>query len=195
MNHLSVHLTNYLKLRRGLGFKLHSAGMLLRNFVRFAETKRARFITTKLALQWATQWPNIKRVQRGSRLGVVRRFAEYVSTVDPRTEVPPPKLLPYCIRRRPPHLYCNDDVRRLVGAAYQIDPANPIKGPTLGTLLGLLAGTILPTSGDIRRPARVGTLIALGAGFDQGRDGAWFGLLLCGGQLFQANQHRAFVHP
>lgn len=141
MNNLSVHLTNYLKLRRGLGFKLHSAGMLLRNFVRFAETKRARFITTKLALQWATQPPNIKRVQSGSRLGVVRRFAEYVSTLDPRTEVPPPKLLPYCIRRRPPHLYCNDDVRRLVGAAYQIDPANPIKGPTLGTLLGLLAAT------------------------------------------------------
>ena len=67
MNPLSVHLANYLKLRRGLGFKLHSAGMLLRSFIRFAETKRARFITTKLALQWATQPANIKRVQSGSR--------------------------------------------------------------------------------------------------------------------------------
>jgi integrase/recombinase XerD len=141
MSNLSVHLKNYLKLRRGLGFKLHSAGMYLRNFVRFAEAKRARFITTKLALQWATQPPNTKPVQRGSRLSVVRRFAEYVSTVDPRTEVPPPKLLPYTIRRRPPHLYRNDEVRRLVDAAYQINPANPIKGQTLGTLLGLLAAT------------------------------------------------------
>jgi len=141
MNYLSVHLVNYLKLRRGLGFKLHSAEMLLRSFIRFAETKRARFITTKLALQWATQPPNIKQVQRGSRLAVVRRFAEYVSTVDQRTEVPPPKLLPYRIRRRPPHLYRNEDVRRLVEAAYQVAPSNPIKGPTLGTLLGLLAAT------------------------------------------------------
>ena len=141
MSNLSVHLKNYLKLRRGLGFKLHGAGMYLRNFVRFAEAKRARFITTKLALQWATQPPNTKPVQRGSRLSVVRRFAEYVSTVDPRTEVPPPKLLPYTIRRRPPHLYRNDEVRRLVDAAYQINPANPIKGQTLGTLLGLLAAT------------------------------------------------------
>ena len=141
MNPLSVHLANYLKLRRGLGFKLHSAGMLLRSFIRFAETKRAQFVTTKLALQWATQPPNIQQVQRGSRLAVVRRFAEYMSTVEPRTEVPAPKLLPYHIRRRAPHLYRHDEVCRLVEAAYQIDPSNPIKGPTLGTLLGLLATT------------------------------------------------------
>ena len=95
MNHLHVHLTNYLKLRRGLGFKLHSAEMSLRSFIRFAEAKRVRFVTTKLALQWATQPPNAKRVQSGSRLATVRRFAEYLSTVDPRTEVPSPKLLPY----------------------------------------------------------------------------------------------------
>jgi hypothetical protein len=98
MNHLHVHLTNYLKLRRGLGFKLHSAEMSLRSFIRFAEAKRVRFVTTKLALQWATQPPNAKRVQSGSRLATVRRFAEYLSTVDPRTEVPSPKLLPYHIR-------------------------------------------------------------------------------------------------
>jgi integrase len=146
MNHLHVHLANYLKLRRGLGFRLVSAEMLLRGFVRFAEAKRARFITTKLALQWATQRPNANRIRNGSRLATVRRFAEYLSTVDPRTEVPSPKLLPYHIRRRPPHLYREEDVRKLVEVAYQIAPANPIKGPTLGTLLGLLATTGLRVS-------------------------------------------------
>lgn len=146
MNHLHVHLTNYLKLRRGLGFKLDGAEMLLRSFIRFAEAKRAPFVTTKLALKWATLPTNIKRVQSGSRLATVRRFAEYLSTVDPRTEVPSPKLLPYHIRRRPPQLYRDEDVRRLVELAYQIAPANPIKGPTLGTLLGLLATTGLRVS-------------------------------------------------
>lgn len=141
MNHLLVHLTNYLKLRRGLGFKLDSAEMLLRSFIRFAVAKRAPFITTKLALKWATLPTNIKRVQSGSRLATVRRFAEYLSTVDPRTEVPSPKLLPYHIRRRPPQLYRDEDVRRLVEVAYQIALASPIKGPTLGTLFGLLAAT------------------------------------------------------
>jgi hypothetical protein len=42
MSNLSVYLKNYLRLRRGLGFKLYCAGMSLRNFVRFAETKRQR---------------------------------------------------------------------------------------------------------------------------------------------------------
>jgi integrase/recombinase XerD len=141
MNHLHVHLANYLKLRRGLGFKLVSAAMQLRGFVRFAETKPAQFITTKLALEWATQGSNANRNQNGSRLATVRRFAEYLRTIDPRTEVPSPKLLPYHIRRRPPHLYRNEDVRKLVEAAYKIAPAHPIKGLTLGTLLGLLATT------------------------------------------------------
>jgi len=120
--------------------------MLLSSFIRFAEEKRAPFITTKLALKWATLPTNIKRVQSGSRLATVRRFAEYLSTVDPRTEVPSPKLLPYHIRRRVPQLYRDEDVRRLVEVAYQIAPAHPIKGPTLGTLLGLLATTGLRVS-------------------------------------------------
>ncbi len=146
MSNLSVHLKNYLKLRQGLGFKMHNAGMFLRNFVRFVEAKHAYFITTKLALQWASQPQNIQTVQRAYRLGIVRRFAEYVSAIDPRTEVPPPKLLPCRIRRRTPHLYTQGEVLRLIEAAHQIDPSNQIKGPSLGTLLGLLATTGLRVS-------------------------------------------------
>ena len=56
MKTLAVHLDNYLKLRRQLGFKLRVGGILLRNFVRFAEKQRTSFVTTKLALRWATQW-------------------------------------------------------------------------------------------------------------------------------------------
>jgi hypothetical protein len=43
----TLHLANYLKLRRGLGFKLDSAEMLLRSFIRFVEAKRAPFVTTQ----------------------------------------------------------------------------------------------------------------------------------------------------
>lgn len=43
------------------------------------------------------------------------------------------------------------------------------------TLLHLLAGTLTPTSGTLRRPRRVGTLIALGAGFD-GEASGWANL-------------------
>ncbi len=130
MSKLSVHLDNYLKLRRQLGFKLRCEANLLHNFLRFAEGKRARFITTKLALQWAVSPVNIKPARRATRLGVVRRFAKYVSSMDPRTEVPSPKLLPGRFSRRPPYLYQNEDIRRLIEAARRFDPNDELKNET-----------------------------------------------------------------
>src|SRR5580765_4244809 len=123
MSALSLHLDWYLKLRRQLGYKLRVTEILLRNFVRFAEEESAAFITTKLALRWASQ-PHVKPVQSGNRLGMVRRFAEHVSAVDARTEIPAQKLLPYQFRRRPPHLFREQEVLRLVGSAHRIAPDN-----------------------------------------------------------------------
>lgn len=122
-------------------FGARVTGILLRNFVRFAELEGVKRINTKLALRWATRPSNIKQCQRANRLGVVRRFAEYVSTIEPRTEVPPQKLIPYQFRRQDPYHYTEENVRQLIETARQIDPSNPIKAPTLGTLLGLLAVT------------------------------------------------------
>jgi integrase/recombinase XerD len=139
MKALRCHLDGYLKLRRELGYKLRVTEILLRNFVRFAEEDGAAFITAKLALRWATQ--SNTPVQRGNRLGMARRFAEYVSTLDTRTEVPAQKLLPYHFRRRAPHLYREPEILQLINAASRIAPGQQFKGNTLGTLLGLLAVT------------------------------------------------------
>jgi integrase len=61
--------------------------------------------------------------------------------LDPRTEIPPQKLIPYQFRRQEPHHYTEENVLQLVAAARQIDPSNQAKGPTLGTMFGLLAVT------------------------------------------------------
>ena len=141
MIRLKIHLDKYLILRRRLGFKLDVQSGLLRNFVRFAEQKNASRITTKLALRWATQSPHIKPAQSANRLGMVRQFAQYVSGIDPRTEIPPRKLLPGHFRRRAPHLYRNQDVLRLVSAARELTSPDQTKGVTYATLFGLLAVT------------------------------------------------------
>jgi integrase len=140
MKTLSQHLNDYLNLRRRLGYKLEEVEASLRSFVRFAQQEGASVIKTKLALRWAAQ-PNIKPGQRAWRLGMVRRFASHVSAYDARTEVPPQKLLPYHLRRRAPCPYTDENVLLLVKGARQIDPSNPIKGPTLSSLFGLLAVT------------------------------------------------------
>ena len=150
MKSLRLRLDDYLRLRRQLGYKMEETGFLLRNFVRFAEQEGTSFISTKLALRWAAG-PNITPAQSGNRLGMVRRFAEYVSAHDTRTEIPAQKLLPYHFLRRDPYHYSDENVLNLIGAAQQIAPSNKIKGPTLGTLIGLLAVTGM----------RVGEVLAL----------------------------------
>ena len=55
MTGLREALDDYLTLRRSLGYKLESAGSVLRSFVAFAERVGAATITTELAVRWATQ--------------------------------------------------------------------------------------------------------------------------------------------
>ena len=147
MKTLANHLDDYLALRRQLGYKLESAARHLRNFVRFMEQQHAAVITTKLALKWATQTPSLLPVQKANRLGIVRRFAQYLCAIDPRTEVPAHKLLPYHFHRREPHRYRGEDVLRLMEAARQIGPDHPIKGASYATLIGLLAVTGMRAGG------------------------------------------------
>lgn len=141
MTSLSTHLENYLTLRRQLGFKLRAAGILLSTFVRFAERRRASVISTKLALEWATELPHIQPTQKARRLAVVRCFACYLSAIEPRTEIPPKRLLGRQFRRRQPFLYRPEDIARLVDIAGQMYGDSPIKAATLATVIGLMAVT------------------------------------------------------
>jgi len=72
---------------------------------------------------------------------MVRRFAEYLSAIDPRTEIPPQKLLPYHYHRQTPHFYRDEEVLSLIETTRQIDPTNEFKGSIYATLFGLLAVT------------------------------------------------------
>ncbi|MFO7579771.1 MAG: hypothetical protein R6W74_06140 [Nitrosomonas halophila] len=79
MKTLSTHLQQYLQLRRRLGFKLRDAGGVLSQFVLFAKRQRAAFVTTKLALRWATQPVDCHPALWTTRLNMLRQFAHYVS--------------------------------------------------------------------------------------------------------------------
>jgi len=141
MKTLGHHLRNYLTLRRQLGFKFYVEASYLRSFVGFAREQGVKFISTDLALQWATLPGNITQKQRAKRLGVVRGFAQYLRAFEPRTEVLSAKLIPARSFRPKPYLYKEGQVNQLIMAARQIDPGHKIKGLTLSTLLGLLAVT------------------------------------------------------
>jgi hypothetical protein len=101
MNTLREALQEYLALRRGLGFKLHDAGLVLSRFVAFMEEHQASHITIPLALEWVQQAKAVRPAERARRLGFVRGFARYRSATDPLTEVPPRCNCRLRGRRRP----------------------------------------------------------------------------------------------
>lgn len=83
MNDLQTALDEYLTIRRILGFKLRDEGSVLPQFLNFIENKGASFITTDLALQWATQPKNVLPAHWARRLSMVRIFARFCSAMDP----------------------------------------------------------------------------------------------------------------
>jgi len=141
MKSLAIQLEAYLVLRRKLGFKLRLAEGLLHRFVLFAQKKKASVISTKLALAWATQPADCQPAQWANRLGMVRRFALYVSGDDPRTEIPPQEVLPHRYHRKPPYLYSDKEVCSLIKTARQLPASNDLRAISNATLFGLLAVT------------------------------------------------------
>lgn len=141
MNKLDQALKDYLTVRRQLGFKLRDEGHLLPNFIQFLEQEGWSFITQDLALKWATQPQNTSPSWWASRLRMVRRFAQYLSTVDPRTEIPPSGLLPYRPQRKSPYLYSDEEIKQLIEAAQKLPSSVGLRPYTYSTLFGLLAVT------------------------------------------------------
>lgn len=139
MSTLRSSLQDYLAMRRGLGFKLRDAGSDLLNFVSFMEQKRASYITTELALEWAQKPKSTLPSHWAKRLGFVRGFARYRSTIDPRTQVPLASLLPYRPQRARPYIYTEPEIERLLAAARSLPPAGGQRSWTYYCLFGLLS--------------------------------------------------------
>ncbi len=148
MNTLREALQEYLDLRRGLGFKMRDASLLLPRFVSFMEQRQAVHITTRLALEWA-QHPSVQPAEWARRLCFVRGFARHRSATDNRTEIPPVGLLPHRSTRARPHLYTEEEVQQLLDAALELPvawPSTPLRPWVFYCLIGLLSVTGLRIS-------------------------------------------------
>jgi hypothetical protein len=100
MNTFQDALAEYVTVRRAFGTQFREPAVTLGHFVAFLESEKAQFITTPLALRWACQPVWTQRATWARRLSMVRRFAAWLSAFDPRTEIPPRRLLEGR-RRRP----------------------------------------------------------------------------------------------
>jgi integrase len=144
-----VAADDYLRLRRSLGHELAEAHRLLPRFVAYLEAVGAQTVTIATALAWAQQpgvdpaasvWPR--------RMTIARGFARHMAGIDPRTEIPPPGLIPSRQRWQPPYIYSTADVDALMAAARSIRYRLP--AATHETVIGLLASTGIRVGEAIR---------------------------------------------
>jgi integrase len=134
-------LAQYVALRRALSTQLQEPAMTLVHFLEFLEREGAQFITSELALRWAMEPKLVQRATWARRLGMVRRFAIWLSTIDPRTEVPPPRLLAARRRRSKPHIFSEPEIARLMDEAAKLGSPSGLRAMTYMTLIGLLSAT------------------------------------------------------
>jgi len=141
MSTLSKELDRYLTIRRSLGYDLGTAERILRRFTAFAELEGADIISTDLFLRWQEAFGRANRQTWSMRLVTIRLFAQWLHCIDPRHEVPPQALIPSRHRRPRPHIYSDEEIRRIVEAAAELPSINGIRALTCSTLFGLIAVT------------------------------------------------------
>jgi len=146
MKNLRQGSNDYLALRRGLGFKLKRPGRFLREFIDWLEQRHETRITTKSVLAWATQPEHLHPSEWAARLSGVRAFAQYWSTIDPTTEIPPVGLLPFRAGRVQPYLYSAAEIQQLMTAAKNMPAKSSLQPLTYYCLIGLLTVTGLRIS-------------------------------------------------
>lgn len=141
MSILHEALTEYVAMVRALGTKLHWPALILRRFVNFLEDEGAEFITSDLAVRWATEPVEVQPATWARRLSIVRRFAIWLHATDPRTVIPPRGLLPARQHRPAPYIFSDLEIEQLMVEAGRLPSRTGLRPLTYATLIGLLATT------------------------------------------------------
>jgi integrase len=135
-------LASYIRLRRGLGFKLEAQAEVLRRFDAYVQRRRYRGpLTQALALAFATKDQTVSRTECWRRYQFVRHFAEYLTAFEPHMAPLDPKALRRGTDRPSVHVYTDAELARLLREASAISPSYPFRGITLHAMIGLAAST------------------------------------------------------
>lgn len=172
MNIFRKAAIDYFAVRRALGFKLVRSEKMIAQFITYLEKHDQTRITTEMALTWATL-PQAGQTWAYARLSIVRRFAQYMRSIDPATEVPPTHILVQNKGRATPYIYSRHDLDTLVDATRMFRSAD--RALTISTLIKLLFVTGMRIGEAIRLDiedfdATRGTVLIRNTKFDKTRE-------------------------
>jgi site-specific recombinase XerD len=136
-------ITDYLQVRRSLGYKLGYTERLLFGLVEYLQAQGADTLTVEYAVGFATAPVGASPRWQALRLSAVRCFARWAHLQDQTVQVPPARLLPARVTRAAPYIYTDGQIAGLLAAADRLRPA--IKAATFHTLVALMAATGIRT--------------------------------------------------
>ena len=146
MRSLRQGVGEYVAMKKAMGFLFHRQSIKLRNFCVFMDKNKQEYITIELAKQWALGGkPSPTRVS-ASHLAILRAFAIYWNTIEPKTEIWPESYwrIPYV--RKNPYIYQEEEIQNLLRGCNALEPDGCLGPLAFYTLFGLIASCGLRVS-------------------------------------------------
>lgn len=143
---LQQGVKDYVHMKKAMGFSFYDQELRLRNFCKFMNKNKQKKITLDLAKKWALDGVKNPTWWHAKQLSVLRAFAIYWKTIEPKTEIWPHNYWPIRYQRKNPYIYSNNEVQKLLRACYSLEPKNSIRPLTFYTLFGLIAACGLRVS-------------------------------------------------
>lgn len=147
---LANRMEGYIALQRSLGYQFRKQAAALRAFLRYVQSSDASGpLSQALAVDFVMTG-DLTPNGRAVCYGVIRRFAEYYAAFDLCTESFDPIALPRSRAVPPPRILSEEELHSLMAAGMRISTAQPLRGRTVATVIGLLASTGLRSGEALR---------------------------------------------
>lgn len=131
--------------KRAVGYKFRKEELLLRHIVKLHASMSCdpRQLTKELVLKYAEKHIGESDGNRFSRIGVIRGLAQYMQRLGMDAYVFPYRSVPYTSSGFSPHIFSNDELRRLFEATDHAkeSPYTPFKNMQFALLLRMLYST------------------------------------------------------
>lgn len=121
------HIIGLIEQKRALGYKYGSEPAMLRRFDIFCREQYPNepVLNQKVMMDWAAKRPGEHPTTLRCRLTPVRELAKYMARQELETYIMPKGLLPR-IPRYTPHIYSNDELRRIFEQTDKCHPCSAI---------------------------------------------------------------------
>ncbi len=139
MRTISQGTADYVAMKKAMGFSFYSQDMKLKNFCNFMKMQKQKKITLELAKIWALSGVKKPTWGHAKNLSILRAFAVYWKTIDPKTELWPENIWPIRYKRKNPYIYTNEEIQLLLRTCDELRPLESLRPLTFSTLFGLIA--------------------------------------------------------